>query len=74
MLAQKIERKYAEVEARSEAKGKAESIVRVLSARFGPVDPSLEASIRAISDPVRLDDLVVRAATVVSLDEFAVGE
>ena len=71
MLAKTMERKYDEIAARGKAEGKAEAIIRVLSARFKPVDAGLEQSIRAISDLARLDDLVTHSGTCVSLEEFA---
>ena len=79
MLTQTIKREFAESEARGkaqgeakgEAKGKADSIVRILATRIGPVDGTLEQSIREISDVVRLNELLARSLKCDSLNEFA---
>ncbi|MDX2054403.1 MAG: Rpn family recombination-promoting nuclease/putative transposase [Polyangiaceae bacterium] len=51
-----------------EAKGRAETVLKVLTYRFGPVSESLAAKVRAASVDV-LDEYTLRAVTAKSLDE-----
>lgn len=56
--------------AQGETKGKAESILLVLTTRFLSVPDSLEARVKAIKDVERLDELTRQAASCTSLEEF----
>ena len=49
---------------------KRESIVYLLTARFGPISPSIEARINAISEIAVLDQLFSDALTFTSLKQF----
>ena len=73
MLAQKIRRKYDELEARGEARGKAESILNVLRKRFGPVDEAIDSAVREIMDLGHLTRLLTLALDCHSIDEFTEG-
>ena len=48
-----------------------DDLLSVLKSRFGSVGPSLEAAIHRIDDPIRLRDLLSRAAVASGLEEFA---
>jgi DNA recombination-dependent growth factor C len=61
----------AEGEVIGVAKGKAETVMAVLRARFGKVPQGVEREIRQISDSIALDSWAVQAATCQSLEEFA---
>ncbi len=54
-----------------EAKGKAETVLTVLKARFTKVPQQVEDSIRQMTDVTALDSWAAHAATCKSLDEFA---
>ena len=56
--------------AEGEAKGKADSLLRVLRARFGSLPTELETAIRAASDLNVLDRWTDAAATAATLQAF----
>ena len=58
-------------EARGEARGKIETVLTVLRAKFKKVPKGVESTIRRMTDPIALDSWAVQAATCQSLDEFA---
>jgi predicted transposase YdaD len=58
-----------EGEARGEARGKQEVVLRVLQIRFSQVPETLRQRIRTLTDAARLDDLLVRAVTASRWEE-----
>ena len=58
-------------EARGEARGKAETVLTVLRARFKKVPKEVEKSIRAMTDSIALESWAATAATCATMDEFA---
>ena len=54
-----------------EARGKAETVLTVLQAKFKKVPKGVESTIRRMTDPIALDSWAVQAATCQSMDEFA---
>ena len=62
---------FEEREAIGEARGKAETVLTVLQARFKRVPKKVESAIRQLTDPIALDSWAVLAATCQSIDEFA---
>ena len=61
----------AEGEARGEARGKIETLLKILRARFKRVPRDVENTISKMNDPVALDSWAIHAATCESMDEFA---
>ena len=57
-------------EQKGRKKGKQESIMQLLTARFGPVSPSIRARIDAISEIAVLDQLFSDALTFTSIEQF----
>jgi len=57
-------------EARSEAKWKADALVKVLRARFNRVPKETEKRILQMTDAIALDSWTAYAATCKSMDEF----
>jgi hypothetical protein len=57
--------------AKGEARGKAETLLKILRARFKRVPKDVEKTIRAMTDPIALDSWAVHAATCSSMDDFA---
>jgi hypothetical protein len=55
----------------SEAKGKAESIIKFLTARFEKPSAKLQMQIMSVKDIDKLDELTDFALSCVSLGEFA---
>ena len=51
-------------------KGKQQSIMQLLTARFGPVSPSIQARINAISEIALLHQLFCDALTFTSIEQF----
>ncbi|MDR1493921.1 MAG: hypothetical protein LBT05_14565 [Planctomycetaceae bacterium] len=58
-------------ELQGELKGKVETILVFLRARFNEIPQSITDSLRQRTDAVAIDSLAVLAATCTSLDEFA---
>jgi hypothetical protein len=57
-------------EARGEAKGARNTVLRQGRKRFGPAPAGVEAAIRAISDPNRLDQIADRVLDATSWDDL----
>ena len=62
---------YQEAVQEGVEKGKREYLERVLQARFGLLPTGLREEIQAISSVERLDELILKAATTSSLEEFS---
>lgn len=62
---------YQEAVQEGVEKGKREDLERILEARFGPLPTGIREKIRAASLVERLDELILKAATVSSLEEFS---
>ena len=62
-----------EGEARGELKGKKDSILDCLAARFGKVPKTIRDTVNSYSDLIALKSLVGFAGTCDSLDEFKDG-
>ncbi len=52
-------------------KGKREALEGILQARFGPLPTGIREEIQEISSVERLDELILKAATAGSLEEFS---
>ncbi len=53
-----------------QAETRCNDILRFLAARFGAIPPEIEAALKAITDPARLDDLIDWAARCPDLAAF----
>ena len=72
ILTEKLDAYFTEKYAHDwKARGKAESILKVLRARFKKIPKDVEEAILAIVDPIALDSWAVQAATCDTLEEFA---
>ena len=71
MLAQAFKHGLDENREEGREKGKEDSIVSYLAARFGTIDPALAQRLRRVSDPARFDDLIAYSADCTSPDDFA---
>ena len=58
-------------EARGEAKGKAETVLTILRAKFNRIPKGVETSIRQMSDPIALESLAAHVIHSDTLEEFA---
>ena len=66
-----FEEKYDAGIVEGEARGKADTLLKILRARFNKVPKETEKAIRQMTDPIALDSWAVQAATCQSIDEFA---
>jgi hypothetical protein len=71
MIKSIFDEKYDAGVVEGEARGKAETVLTVLRARFRRVPKEVEKTIRQMTDPIALDSWAAYAATCQSLDEFA---
>ena len=62
---------FEEIEARSEARGKAEAVLGFLRKKFHRIPKKIENAVRQMSDPIALDSLVAHVVDCKTLDEFA---
>jgi hypothetical protein len=65
---------FAEGETEGEAKGIAESVLRMGRTRLGPPSEQVEAAIMAMSDRERLLQLIDRLASLSSWDELLASD
>ena len=65
-----FEEREAIAEARGEAEGKADMLLKIIQWKFNKIPKKVEKSIRQMTDPVALDSWAMQAAICKSLDEF----
>ena len=58
-------------EARGEAKWKADTLLKILGAKFDEIPKETERAISQMTDPIALDSWAIHAATCQSMEEFA---
>ena len=71
MLEKWTAERKAEWQAEGETRGKIETVLNVLRARFKRVPKEVEQIMRQMTDPIALDSWAAQAATCDTLDEFA---
>ena len=71
MFEKKIDEGIAIGEMKSEAKWKADTLLKILRGKFDRVPKETEKAINKMTDPVALDSWAIHAATCQSMEEFA---
>ena len=61
----------AEGRIEGEAKGKADTLLKILRAKFDKIPKATEQAISQMTDPIALDSWAIHAATCQSMEEFA---
>ena len=62
---------FEEIEARGEARGKAEMTLAFLRTKFHRIPKKIENAVRQMSDSIALDSLAAHIVDCKTLDEFA---